>query len=368
MSLTPNMNLTLPTVSATPGPEYATENNSAFEVIDAHDHTSGNGVQIPSAGINIDDTLSMNSENLTNVNSVRFTNLSNALGGAANIGCAYVAGGNLFYNDSSGTQIQLTAGGALNAASVGGIGGDYGSSTASVYYTSIDETFYFTSDTNVPANINVGSAVIREPAVSSNSITVKSAASLASSYNLTLPATLPGSTSVVSLSATGTLATGVAGTVAANDLAANSVITAKIADGAVTLPKLAAVGQQLSSGSGAFTTTSAVAVAVTGTSVSLTTVGRPVVLKVTTGSIGGLSVNSTVDVFFGFFRNGAPVSSSQIYMAVSSGTAYKLDAGSSLSTVDVPGAGTYTYAVYCYANGAGSTAVANSIQLMAYEI
>jgi hypothetical protein len=232
------MNLTLPTVSETPGPEYATQNNEAFEQVDSHDHTSGQGVPIPSAGINIDDDLPMNVNDLTEVRSVRFDNQPSALGAATDIGCIYSAGGNLYFNDVSGTQIQITAGGALNAASIGGIGGDYSTSSASVYYLSIDETFYFTSDTNTPATINGGSYIFREPVVSSNSITVKSPTSLAASYNVTWPTALPGSSKVVSITSAGALGTGVAGTVDSTDLATNSVSTIKIQDSAFTTDKI----------------------------------------------------------------------------------------------------------------------------------
>lgn len=375
MSITPNMNLVLPTVSVTPGPEYATENNSAFEVVDAHDHTSGNGVQIPSAGINIDTDLSMNSQDLTNVRSVRFTNNQNALGAASDIGCAYEAGGNLYFNDASGTQIQLTAGGALNAASIGGIGGDYATSTASVYYTAIDSTYYFTSNTNTPATINMGSAVIREPSVSSNSVTVKSASSLVSSYNLTLPATLPASTSAVSLSATGTLATGVAGTVSATDLATNSVTTVKIADGAVTRAKQAAVGQQISvSSSGTYSTASATYVDITNMGVTITSSGRPIIVMVISDAVATANEGAYVGANNG---GGAPIALFQItrnsvtpiaqYEVASSTAEFVASPASSIITLDPITAGTYTYKLQAKAVG-GSTAYAYYCLLVAYEL
>lgn len=66
--------------------------------------------------------------------------------------------------------------------------------------------------------------------------------------------------------------------VTAGKLAANSVTTAKIANGDVTREKLEAVGQQVSSSSGTFTTTSSTLTDVTNLSVTITTNGRPVIM------------------------------------------------------------------------------------------
>jgi hypothetical protein len=232
------MNLILPTPTETPGPTYATQNNTAFETVDSHDHTTGAGVQVPTAGINIDADLNFNAYNATVLRSSRFDNRGSALGESTDIGCTYVAGGNLFFNDISGTQIQLTAGGALNAASIGGVGGDYSTSSASVYYQLVDETFYFTSDTNTPATINMGSAIIREPAASAPGITIKSPAALGSGYDVTLPTALPASTRVLSMTSAGTLVPGSTGAIVTADLADLAVTTAKIADTAVTTAKI----------------------------------------------------------------------------------------------------------------------------------
>lgn len=64
---TPNMSLTLPTVGVTVGPTWATQLNAALTTIDSHDHTSGKGVQIPAAALNIDGSVDFASNNLTDV-------------------------------------------------------------------------------------------------------------------------------------------------------------------------------------------------------------------------------------------------------------------------------------------------------------
>lgn len=236
------MNLILPTPTVTPGPEYATENNTAFTRIDSHDHTTGNGLQVPSAGIGVDADLSFNQYNATQLRTTRFTNQSAALGDLADIGCSYVAGGNLFYNDSSGVQIQLTAGGALNASSIGGIGGDYGTSSASVFYTSIAETFYFTSNVNTPSDMDTGSVTIHEPAASTNGIKLQSPTALAANYNLILPSALPAATSFVTLSSAGALASNVSTTagITGSNIAASTITGSNIASATITGSNIAA--------------------------------------------------------------------------------------------------------------------------------
>jgi hypothetical protein len=112
-----NMNLNLPTVGVTAGPTYATLNNTAFETIDTHDHTTGKGVQVPTAGININADLEFNSNaakelsfvGLESQGSAPSTNLS-----------VYVDGSNdLYYKNSSGTSVQLTNGSSIAAVGSG---------------------------------------------------------------------------------------------------------------------------------------------------------------------------------------------------------------------------------------------------------
>jgi hypothetical protein len=71
MPTTPNMNLDLPTVSTTLGPAWATQLNEAIGVdgtgIDAHDHTSGKGVRIPPAGLDISGDLTFGDNAATNL-------------------------------------------------------------------------------------------------------------------------------------------------------------------------------------------------------------------------------------------------------------------------------------------------------------
>lgn len=106
---TPNMNLTLPTVSVTAGPLYATENNEAFEAIDAHDHTSGKGVLVPVAGLNINADLSMEGFDLTTFRSLRCQTQAAALATGSDVECYYSVAGVPYYNNAAGGARQLVA-------------------------------------------------------------------------------------------------------------------------------------------------------------------------------------------------------------------------------------------------------------------
>ena len=72
MATTPNMNLTIPEVLVTAGPQYATQVNTAFDEIDSHDHSTGKGARITPSGLNINTSLPFNNNSLTNVSNTSF--------------------------------------------------------------------------------------------------------------------------------------------------------------------------------------------------------------------------------------------------------------------------------------------------------
>lgn len=113
MSVTPNMNLTLPDVTVTSGPEWASELNTALNVVDNHDHTSGKGQQVPSAGININEDLSMQGFKLVDVKAAQLEDQPSTLSGALNAGTVYTVGGNIYFTNSGGVPVQITDGDAI---------------------------------------------------------------------------------------------------------------------------------------------------------------------------------------------------------------------------------------------------------------
>lgn len=156
-----------------------------------------------------------------------------------------------------------------------------------------------------------------------------------------------------------------------------NVTTAKIADANVTRAKLAAVGQQLSSSSGTFTSNVTTATDVTNLSVTITTTGRPVYLMlVDDGTVAGASVQlvrgtSTLNGNVFFVRGSTTVSNQQIGTSITGGTAliHYWPAGS-FHHIDVVAAGTYTYKVQVGMNTAANSAgiTVNTCKLLAHEL
>ena len=164
-SISPNMQLVIPTPTINPGPDWANNLNASLVLIDSHNHTSLQGVQIPTAGLNINSDLSLNGFNLVSTNSVRFNNLTTPLAGPLDLGAIYENLGNLWYNNATGGQVQITAGNSIvgTAGSITGL-----PSTppgAAVNYINSQGTFQFLQQTpsGAGANIDVASIILRYP-------------------------------------------------------------------------------------------------------------------------------------------------------------------------------------------------------------
>jgi microcystin-dependent protein len=144
MAITPNMNLSLPSPSVTAGPTWATNVNTAFSVVDTHDHSPGRGSLIPATALNITSDLSLNNTaKLLQVKSLNLAVQDTALP-AANAQAVYSISGDLWYNNSAGTPVQLTAGNSITSASSpltpAGIILAYGGSSAPTGYLLCDGT------------------------------------------------------------------------------------------------------------------------------------------------------------------------------------------------------------------------------------
>jgi hypothetical protein len=357
---TPYMGLVLPTVGVTAGPLWANEQNAAYSAIDSHNHTAGQGVPIPSAGIAINSDLAYNTNNATLLRSCRFVNGS-VLAGVADLTCVYASGGNLYYNNASGQQVQITSGAGLNAASIGAIGGDYGTSTASVFYTSVTSTFTFWQNTDTPAIMDIGDIVLHPTADDTFGTTIKANPALATNYNLTLPATLPAGTRFVTIDNSGNMAFSYDVDNSTIEVAANLI---QVKDAGITRPKLAPVGQQSADQSPGTFSMSTLA-DVPGLSITITTTGRPVVIALqplaapsgapsvaitanfigAVGAKGLVSAEARLHVYrdasdltyqaYAFTLYQEQVASQRLSMSFPPGIAY----------IDTPAAGTYTYKI-----------------------
>lgn len=197
------MNLPVPVPGEESGPQWSFDLNSCMTIIDGHNHSAGSGVQINPAGININSDLPFLNNNAVSLRSSRYQVQGSLLNLATDIGCLYVSGLDLYYNDISGNQVRITQSGGV-AGSPGSISNL--TSPASAAYVAGNETFVWQSDANTAANMDAGSYIFRNITANSNGITVSAPSSLASNYALTWPAALPASQKFMTMDNSGNIA------------------------------------------------------------------------------------------------------------------------------------------------------------------
>lgn len=197
--LSTNMNLSIPTVGQEPGPQYAFDVNTSLTLIDQHDHSPGRGVQITPAGLNINTSLDMQDNDLTNSNNIVF----DAQTSSSVLQALYVKPGtetppieDLWYNDSNGTPVQLTSNGLVNATIASLPGESFAGGT-----------FFWKQGTGstTPANFDIGSITIRPNiALTTFGVTVTPPSAISSAYNIALPL-LPASPSFLTIDNSGNI-------------------------------------------------------------------------------------------------------------------------------------------------------------------
>lgn len=142
-------------------------------------------------------------------------------------------------------------------------------------------------------------------------------------------------------------------------------------------------GIAISSGSGGFSTLGTTLTTVSGTSITITTGGKPIKLLAISGSataafgIGsfGVDLGAVLATGYGFFatfaRGGVDIASSAVNHGTDSGSAVDrfitIPCGA-FEYTDVVAAGTYTYTMRIASNAPTATASAINIRLMAYEL
>ena len=160
-STTTFMNLVLPTPGERLGPTWATDINTALTRIDQHDHSSiGKSLGVAALTIDADLDFSPGTSDFatTNKKYSGFVNNVSALAAASFPASVFVAGGNLFYNNSTGSRIQLTDGSALSSTGVSAIQFakfadtlSSSSSTAPDTINASDNASYYVCDTSSTA-------------------------------------------------------------------------------------------------------------------------------------------------------------------------------------------------------------------------
>ncbi len=370
----PNMSLPVPVVGVDPGPNYATDTNTCFGIIDAHDHSVGNGVKITPNGINISSDLTFNSIwSATNLYKAVFTSQVAALAGTNFLS---FIGGNLYVNDSSGNQIAITSGGGV-AGSPGSIGSL--ASPAAATYSAGSKTFFWTAAATKAAAMDNGAVTIRETNVASaKGITLASPTSLAADYQLTLFSGLPGSTQYVSCDSSGNLGLNTADTIAAaiTSTGSNAISAARTRATGTTV---AAGGVGISSSCGFFQVTTSIATDVTNLSVTITTSGRPVFVGLVADGTSNVSymgcfANTSVTqiaAYFSILRGASLISENLVEFQAGTSSIQWISyvPCSSLSYIDAVAAGTYTYKIQVRnTGGTGTTVAVGWSKLVAYEL
>ncbi len=157
MTTTSNMGLTQSTVGTTTGPEWATNAENNLLTIDAHDHTSGKGVQLTPSSLNINADLEFNLNSATELKNVVLDNAVHASASGDTNNSVYEYDGNLYWRNASGGSVQITSGTAVNTSG-GSISGMTGN--AQVLFSSNSYAFKFDSSLSDPGIAKISHADI----------------------------------------------------------------------------------------------------------------------------------------------------------------------------------------------------------------
>jgi len=346
-TISPNMNLVIPGVGTELGPTWAQDLNADLSILDSHNHSVGQGVQIQPNGLNINTDLPFNSNNATLLRSTIFSPQSAVLTQPTDIGSVYVVNNELYYNDvTGGHHVQITNNGSVNAGA-GSITG-LPSGTASASFSG--GTFTWQSATATAANMDAGSYIFRNATANSKGLTLAPPSAMAADYSLTLPA-LPSSQSFMTV-----------------DTSGNMSGYASINQGIVRT-NLAPVGQQISATQISFTSTAFADTAVPNLTVTITTSGRPVMIFCQGiggggGAFQSANVTSNGNATFKIKRSDIGFISG--YNIPSPGGDFP---PSSVMYLDTPSAGTYTYSIWISVSPDGdATASVFNMALVAYEL
>lgn len=202
------MSLVTPTEGASED-TWDTLLNAAFDLVDAHDHSSGKGVRVPIAGINVNADLAMGGFAVSGARALDFTAVAtSAVSSYAGALFMNSADNELYWRTSGGSNVQLTSGTSLNSSLLGGFEGDYATATnVACSYSDSTKIYNFLQQTNHRGKIDCADVRIFEPtAAISNAVKLLSPTSLAASYDWIFPAALPASTSVLTITSAGQVA------------------------------------------------------------------------------------------------------------------------------------------------------------------
>lgn len=383
-----NMGLPIPTVSVASGPLWATLLDNCLTIVDQHTHAAGSGVLITPDAININADLPINGNNLILARTLRLSSQGAPLALSTDIGCLYEVGNDLYFNDGAGNQIRLTQSGSIvgTAGSISGLP----SGTASAAYIGGSGTFVWQSSTNVAANMDFGSAVMRNTSPNSTfSLTLQAPNPLTGDYAITLPYLPGGSAKIVTMSLSGVMSavTAVDESTLTNTVVSVSSSLLSVKDQGITQVKLAprSTGGTVAAGGVAvnsipsYSQTTGGFSVVPGSSITITTTGRPVMISLCSANLSaassyvgvadtsGLAVPAQMELRFSRGGFGTIAQQTLVTQAFPGGNLGIVVPSSSFSTLDFVPAGTYTYSISTsLVSGTGLSII--STQIQAYEL
>lgn len=364
---TANMGMTLPVVGVTSdavGEGYVVAN---FGILDVHDHSSGKGAQVVSAGININADLSFAGFRPFNLGSATFVNQTGAIS-TSNKPCFYVLNGEAHFIDNSGNDVALTASGSV-AGATGSISGLIGGASASF---SVNTFTWRTNGTTFAKMNNADITLYQASAGITNGITLKSPNSLAASYTVTLPGAAPGTTQYLNMDSGGTIATATADTIAAG-MTATGANAIRAVSTRATGTSVAAGGVAVSASATGASAGVATYTTIAGLSVTLTTSGRPIFVGLISDASGTPSllscIGSSPTSMFRILEGANTVAEYLLEALATNPGSYHAVPSSCLQGIYFIGAGTYTFTVQAKeSSGGGGSATVGNAKLVAYEL
>jgi hypothetical protein len=195
--------------------------DAMFDLIDAHDHSAGKGLQIKQSNLKIDADIPWSSGGtfwaIKDVRAVDFQPSTQA-SVSTFAGALFVDSSNneLSYRTTGGSIIRFTNGATFNFAAIGAIGGDYTAAGALVDYVDANGLYRMRQELAAGAQqfaiVQTGGVDLFEfklhptVGVPANRVRLSSSAALGASYTITMPV-LPSSTESLSITSAGVINT-----------------------------------------------------------------------------------------------------------------------------------------------------------------
>ena len=361
------MNLIIPVPTQTLGPLYAEQIAACFNKLDSHNHTFGEGSQIPLSALTVSQALPMNNYPISNAS---YVSLAEQITSPTQTGSLYMQGGELYFRNGAGTfDIKMTNGPVVNVPGTAGFAGLL--PPASATYAGSD--FVFQSGTNIAGNLDAASIKIRNTNPSSNAITINAPNPLPADYSMTLPTSNPATNSFLMVDSSGTVT---------NNVAPDGTTIQIVGNQLGVVPVSPSAPNYVESASWSVTQTTAGVATLTSPWISLTTTKNLVMLGAVPATLSQCAFRASTAAAAGAVQNGifftweTDISTPQRLAATldfepkSTGTAARFPPSAANTILSItPGARQFRLTIGHVYSGAGfKTLAADEIKIFAYEL